>query len=137
MRCAWAEILAQRGREEVILVARHSPQPTGRMILWQNSFLIILPNHYSAFQNLFRFTLHALLHLLRIIIRIAVDQLHGGIDARLHRRLFHNDFKSHFRLVDFVLLQIQFFFILAQHADIDPIVDRNLRLNAERISAQL
>jgi len=26
-------------------------QPKGRMTLWQNNFLIIRPNHYSAFQK--------------------------------------------------------------------------------------
>jgi hypothetical protein len=34
----------------VAFAATQRAQPKGRMIIWQNNFLIILPNHCSAFQ---------------------------------------------------------------------------------------
>jgi hypothetical protein len=36
-------------KDFIIKPSAATPQPKGRMIIWQNNFLIILPNHYSAF----------------------------------------------------------------------------------------
>jgi len=33
------------------IAARTKPQPTARMIFWQNNFLIILPTNYSAIKK--------------------------------------------------------------------------------------